>query len=72
VNNPHVDYVTGDLFVTPGAAHHVEHAVDLEAINFPDGHFDVVIVLHVLEHVNDVHRALREMHRVLRPGGLCV
>lgn len=37
---------------------------------FEDGAFDVVTTLDVIEHVDDDVGALRELHRVLRPGGL--
>jgi len=40
-----------------------------EAIPFPDHCFDVVILNEVLEHVPDQDAALREIHRVLKPGG---
>jgi ubiquinone/menaquinone biosynthesis C-methylase UbiE len=36
---------------------------------FPDDHFDVVASYGVLEHVHDESHALREIHRVLKPGG---
>lgn len=42
------------------------------ALPFPDEHFDVVSSLCVFEHLIDVEEHLRELHRVLRPGGVFV
>jgi 2-polyprenyl-3-methyl-5-hydroxy-6-metoxy-1,4-benzoquinol methylase len=42
------------------------------AIPWPDASFDVVYSHHVLEHVADYGAALRELHRVLKPGGAMV
>lgn len=41
-----------------------------EALPFSDGAFDLVILDNVLEHVRDRPLTLREIHRVLKPGGL--
>jgi ubiquinone/menaquinone biosynthesis C-methylase UbiE len=43
---------------------------DAMALAFDDASFDIVYSFHALEHITDPHRALSEMHRVLRPGGL--
>lgn len=37
---------------------------------FPDGQFDAVTLSHVIEHVHDPIVALREVHRILKPGGM--
>jgi SAM-dependent methyltransferase len=38
-------------------------------IPFPDGHFDLVVAVMVLEHVADPRSFLAEVNRVLKPGG---
>ncbi len=45
-------------------------AGDVHALGFPDDSFDVVHAHQVLQHVGDPVAALREMRRVVRPGGL--
>lgn len=42
------------------------------ALPFPDGAFDVVLCQHGLQFVPDRARAVREMRRVLAPGGRAV
>ncbi len=37
---------------------------------FADGTFDVIVSNHVIEHVPDASIHVREIHRVLRPGGV--
>lgn len=41
-----------------------------EDIDAPDDHYDVVTILHVIEHMPDPMRVMRELRRVLKPGGL--
>jgi len=44
--------------------------MDLYALDVADDSFDVVHAHQVLQHVSDPVAALREMHRVARPGGI--
>lgn len=46
--------------------------MDAESLTLADGTFDVVVSLFALTHFPDPLRALREMHRVLTPGGRLV
>lgn len=57
-------YVTADL-ESPLADLHF----DVQRIPFSDASVDVILCNHLLEHVADDRQALRELHRVLRPGG---
>lgn len=43
---------------------------DVAALPFDDARFDAVIANHMLYHVTDIPAVLREIRRVLRPGGL--
>jgi 2-polyprenyl-3-methyl-5-hydroxy-6-metoxy-1,4-benzoquinol methylase len=42
---------------------------DIQAIRQPDASFDTVISCETIEHVPDPRQALRELARVLKPGG---
>jgi 2-polyprenyl-3-methyl-5-hydroxy-6-metoxy-1,4-benzoquinol methylase len=41
----------------------------LEDAGIPDASIDVVLMMHVIEHVPDPVQTLREIHRILKPGG---
>ncbi|HLB12656.1 MAG TPA: glycosyltransferase [Dehalococcoidia bacterium] len=43
---------------------------DLHALPFRDGQFQAVLLFDVLEHLQEPGQALREVYRVLAPGGL--
>jgi SAM-dependent methyltransferase len=47
-------------------------AADACALPFPDGTFDSTFTVAVLQHINDVSRAVAELARVTRPGGRIV
>jgi ubiquinone/menaquinone biosynthesis C-methylase UbiE len=44
--------------------------LDVQALPFPDGTFSTVIANHMLYHVPDLPRAVRELARVIAPGGV--
>jgi SAM-dependent methyltransferase len=50
----------------------VDRVEDLRALTFGDGEVGTAICLDTLEHCADPLGAVRELHRVLKPGGVCV
>lgn len=46
------------------------YRLDITKIDRPDNYFDVIIAHHVLEHIDDDRQAMRELFRVLKPGGI--
>lgn len=57
-------YLTADLLDA-----RVDVRMDLTDIQYPDGTFDVIYCSHVLEHIPDDRKAMRELYRVMAPGG---
>ena len=45
---------------------------DITRMSYPDGSVDYFLALHVLEHIPDEAGAIREIMRVLKPGGVAV
>ena len=43
--------------------------MDAQALAYEDESFDKIYSFHCIEHIPDLHVALREMNRVLKPGG---
>lgn len=62
-----LDYITADL-ESPWA----KVKMDLHDVPFEDNSFDVVFCNHVMEHVEDDIQCMKELYRVLRPGGWAI
>ncbi len=41
-------------------------------LDVPNESFDVIFASHVIEHIDDDIRAIKEVYRVLKPGGLAI
>jgi SAM-dependent methyltransferase len=59
-------YLTADL------SNRAMVRMDIERIQYPDESFDVIFCSHVLEHVDDDRRAMREFARVLKRDGWAI
>lgn len=61
------EYITADLYDTS-----VMVTMDITDIQYPDNTFDVIYCSHVLEHVSDDRRAMREFYRTLKADGWAI
>ena len=61
------NYNTADLTME-----NVDFQTDLLNLHFEDELFDFVFASHILEHIKEDSRALSEIRRILRPGGIAV
>jgi SAM-dependent methyltransferase len=57
-------YRSADLFRAD-----VDYCCNIEDTKLPSTSFDAILASHVLEHVEDDRRAMRELYRLLKPGG---
>lgn len=58
------NYLTGDMYEKD-----VDVKMDITNIKYPDSYFDFVIANHVLEHVSDDTKAMKELYRVQKKNG---
>jgi SAM-dependent methyltransferase len=70
--NPHIQYVPVDKF-DPGYQYPKGTVnADITKLPYADNTFDFILCVHVLEHVPDDALAMRELWRVLKPGGSAI
>ena len=62
-----LDYTTTDL-LSPLA----DVKADICELPFEDNAYDIILCNHVLEHIPDDTKAMQELFRVLKPGGMAV
>jgi SAM-dependent methyltransferase len=72
--NPYIDYITADYMTsfTDSITVKPDYIMSIDAIQFSENTFDVVIAIGILVMVPDDSKAMREVLRVLKPGGYAV
>ena len=66
------EYVCGDLFLEGYKYPNYVKNMNLLELPIIDNSFDLVICNHVLEHIIDDKQAMKEIFRVLKPGGKAI
>lgn len=66
-NSKHLDYTTTDLN-SPLA----DVKADICDLPFGENSYDLIFCNHVLEHIPDDTKAMQELYRVLKPGGMAI
>ena len=61
----HLDYTTADLYSPI-----VDVKADILKLPFEDNQFDIIFCNHVLEHIEDDAKAIKELFRVMKSGGM--
>ncbi|MBD3583240.1 class I SAM-dependent methyltransferase [Flavobacterium selenitireducens] len=64
-NQKNLDYTTTDLY-SPLA----DVKADICNLPFDDNQYDLILCNHVLEHIPDDTKAMQELYRVMKPGGM--
>lgn len=67
----HITYIKCDLSPNSPDLREINgvQKIDITNITFRDNSFDVILCNHVLEHVEDDHKAMKELYRVMNEGG---
>ncbi|MBN2072979.1 MAG: methyltransferase domain-containing protein [Actinobacteria bacterium] len=68
----YVGLLTGDVFIKNKNIYFERIAGDMNTLPFRDRVFDIVFITATLHHSLDLHATLKEVSRVLRPGGKMV
>jgi len=64
---PNLDYLSADF-----AAEWAMEKMDITDIQYVDNTFDAILCNHVLEHIPDDKKAMKELSRVLKPNGWAI
>ena len=66
------EYLCGDLFAEGYNYPSLVKKLDVTNLPFKNDHFDLIICNHVLEHINEDTKAIKEIYRVLKNNGKAI
>ena len=72
---PGVEYVAGDKFILQFGSTYPKGTIYIDITEMPefqDNTFDFIFCSHVLEYIREDEKSLRELYRVLKPGGKAI
>ncbi|MEI7981939.1 MAG: methyltransferase domain-containing protein [Bacteroidota bacterium] len=69
---PNIIYVPGVKYLEGYYYARQTNLIDITSIPYSEDAFDVIICNHVLEHIPDDLLAMKELYRVLKPGGWAI
>lgn len=64
---PNIEYTSADLYDSSAMV-----KLDITDISFQDNTFDCILCSHVLEHILNENKAMKELYRVLKPNGWAI
>lgn len=70
--HPNIQYVPADKFIKGYSYPKETVKMDITRIPFGPDYFNSILCIHVLEHIDDDRSALKELFRVLKPGGWAI
>ena len=61
-----IEYITSDY----AGEFNAQKKLNIKAIDEPNDEFDIIICYHILEHIDEDIQAMKELKRILKPGGI--
>ena len=72
MENKHIRYEAGDYFMPGYSYPDFVSKMNILSLEQQDSTYDLIISCHVLEHIKDDLKAMRELYRVLKVGGIAI
>lgn len=71
-NSPYAEYFPNRVTVDIKPERNPDIVGDITNLPIEDNSYEFILCTEVIEHVWDFQTAIKEMHRILKPGGTCI